>query len=303
MKRKLSLIAAALLLTFSAAGCSNPAAGISSSAASGVPSGLTGSVTISGSSALQPLVQAAADDLKKANSGLSITVNAGGSGIGLQNVLDKTVDIGDSDVFAGEKYDSSKVSGLVDHIVCVVGVAAVVNPNVKVTSMTQQQLIDVFTGKATNWKQVGGNDLPIVIINRPASSGTRSLFKKYALNGNTEVTGKALTEDNSGTLRQTVAQTSGAISYLAFSYLNDGTVKALSIDNVKPDYDNVYSGKYNIWGCEHMYTNGEDSGSAKALINYIKSEAFSKTITSKGYGLYGSMKVTRSAPAPASSSK
>lgn len=289
MKRIISLIAAVSLLALSLTSCSG-------NQTSSKNSGGSSSLTISGSSALQPLVKAAAEGFKAKKPELSITVNAGGSGTGLQNVYDKTVDIGDSDIFAEEKLDASKASKLVDHIVCVVGVAAVTNPDVKVTNLTKQQLVDIFTGKITNWKDVGGSDQKIVIINRPASSGTRALFKKYALGGNTEATGMALTEDNSGVLKQTVAQTSGAISYLAFSYLKDSTVTPVSIDNVTPSYDNVYSGKYGVWGYEHMYTYGEAAGNVKELIDYIKSDDFAKTITDKGYGVYKNMTVSRPAP-------
>jgi len=286
------LIAIALCGTVLTSCSSTETSSANTSGTSNVPTGLTGSVNISGSSALQPLVQAAADALKAVNIGLSITVNPGGSGTGLQNVSDKTVDIGNSDIFAEEKLDATKSAALVDHQVCVVGVAPVVNPKVGVTNITAQQLIDIFTGKTTNWKDVGGIDKAIVIINRPTSSGTRALFKKYALQGKDEKLG-TLGEDNNGTIKQAVAQTEASISYLAFSYLTDSTVNALSIDGKKPTYDNVYSGAYSIWGYEHMYTYGEAKGLAKSVIDFIKSPAFSQTMTDKGYGLISKMTVTR----------
>ena len=287
------LIAIALCGTVLTSCSSTETSSANTSGISNIPTGLTGSVNISGSSALQPLVQAAADALKAVNADLSITVNPGGSGTGLQNSYDKTVDIGNSDIFAEEKLDATKAAALVDHQVCVVGVAAVVNPNVGVTNITTQQLIDIFTGTTKNWKDVGGKDKSIVIVNRPASSGTRALFKKYGLSGKTEATGTALTDDNNGTIKQTVAQTEGSISYLAFSYLTGTTVTALSIDGKKPTYDNVYSGAYSIWGYEHMYTYGEATGVAKSVIDFIKSPAFSQTMTDKGYGLISKMTVTR----------
>lgn len=308
MKKFFAAVIAALLVTMSFSACAgtgtasstaNDSGAKSSENASKASSGntaLSGSINISGSSALQPLAQEAADSFKKANPNVSITVNAGGSGTGLQNVSDKTVDIGDSDVFASEKLSADKASALVDHIVCVVGVAAVTNPDVGVTNITKQQLIDIFTGKITNWKDAGGKNQKIVIINRPKSSGTRALFKQYGLNGKDEKTGEALTEDNSGTLKQNVTQTSGAIAYLAFSYLTDNKVSTLSIDGVKPTYDNIYSGKYGIWGYEHMYTNGAPSEPAKSFINYFSSPEFENSITNMGYGLSNKMTVKRDAP-------
>jgi phosphate transport system substrate-binding protein len=290
MKKILSVILAAFLMAASLCACS-----VNKSASSSASGSLSGTIQISGSSALQPLAQAAADKFKETNPDVSVTVNAGGSGTGLQNISDKTVDIGDSDVYAEEKLSSDKAKSLVDHIVCVVGVAAVANPQAGVSNVTKQQLTDIFTGKITNWKEVGGNDQKIVIINRPKSSGTRALFQKYALGGEEENTGKSLMEDNSGTLRQNVAQTSGSVAYIAFSYLND-SVKPLYVDNVQPTYENIYSGKYNIWGYEHMYTNGQPSALCKAFLDYVQSKDFAKTITEKGYGLYSEMKVKRSSP-------
>ncbi len=237
-----------------------------------------------GSSALAPLAQLAADDLKKTNPKISITVSAGGSGQGLKDVLAKTVDIGNSDVFAAEKLTSG-ADKLVDHQVCIIGVAAVVNQSVTVKNVTTDQLVQIFTGKVTNWNQVGGKDQKIVLINRPTSSGTRALFKKYALKGQTEASGKALSQDDSGILAQMVAQTPGAIGYLALSYTTGKSdLNLLSIDGNAPTYDNIYAGKYNVWGYEHMYTNGEATGLAKTFIDYIKSSDFAANIAAKGYG-------------------
>lgn len=304
MKKMIAGILAAALTVCTFAGCSGTSASTSSgtvSQAAGSTSAsastLSGTISISGSSALQPLVKAAADSFKVKNTQVAITVNAGGSGTGLQNVSDKTVDIGNSDVFAEEKLTAEKATELVDHIVCVVGVAAVVNPQAGVDNVTKQQLIDIFTGKITNWKDLGGSDQAIVIINRPKSSGTRTLFKAYALDGNEEASGQALTEDNSGTLKQTVAQTPGAIAYLAFSYLTDSTVNALSIDGIAPNYENVYSGKYPVWGYEHMYTNGTPTGAVKAFLDYFSDSECEMLIVNMGYGVSSKMTVTRSAPA------
>lgn len=320
MKKTLSLLIALIMLCSLLAGCGatnqpsptptlspsvspspsgsptasgSPSPSGSPSANAGVPTGLKGSVTMSGSSALKPLADAAVEALKTGNPDLSITVNAGGSGTGLQNVSDKTVDIGNSDVYADEKLDAAKAKALVDHKVCVIGIAAVANPNVKATNLTKKQLIDIFTGKVKNWKEVGGDDLGIVIVNRPTSSGTRALFKKYALDGNEEAAGQALQEDNSGVLKTTVEQTSGAIAYLALSYTENTTLKKLSLDGIEPTYENIYAGKYPVWGYEHMYTNGEATGAVKSVIDFMMSDAFASNIEKMGYGVTSKMTVTR----------
>lgn len=167
-----------------------------------------------------------------------------------------------------------------------------IGTNVK--SLTKAQLQDIFTGKVTNWKDVGGPDEAVVLITRPSTSGTRALFTKYALDGKEELSNKSMETDDSGTLVQTVSQTKGAIGYVALSYLmNNNTVTPLAIDGVEPTLDNVYNGKYPVWGYEHMYTKGEATGAVKAFIDFIMSKDYSADIEKQGYGVASKMKVTR----------
>ena len=253
---------------------------------------LTGSILALGSSALQPLAAEAANQFKVKNPDADVQVQGGGSGNGLVAVADGTAQIGNSDIFAEEK-SGVDAKALEDHKVCVVGFAAVVNPKVKVDNLTKAQLVDIFTGKIVNWKEVGGDDVKIVLINRPASSGTRATFKKYALDGKEEEVGKALTEDNSGTVLKAVADTEGSISYLALSYLKDKSVKALKLDGVEATVDNITSGKYPIWSYEHMYTKGAAQGLAKAFIDYMMNEDVKPLVNKLGYIPIKDMKVSR----------
>ena len=141
---------------------------------------LTGSITAAGSSALKPLVDDAADMFIEKYPDVSITIDAGGSGEGLKQVSEGTVNIGNSDVEASAKLDETQAKELVDHQVCVVTMAPIVNNDVKeggVEDLTKQQLIDIFTGKTTNWKDVGGPDEDIVLVTRPESSGTSATFQ------------------------------------------------------------------------------------------------------------------------------
>ena len=168
--------------------------------------------------------------------------------------------------------------------------APVVNADLGVDDLTTDQLIDIFTGKITNWKEVGGPDEEILLVTRPSSSGTRALFKNLALNGEEEASNEALETDDSGTLLQTVEQNKGAIGYVALSYLvNDDTVKTVSIDGVAPTLENTYNGNYKVWGFEHMYTNGEGSDAAQAFINYMMGDEFGESIEAMGYGVSSRM--------------
>lgn len=245
-----------------------------------------GTVTASGSSALLPFATQAADDFMAENPDCTVTVNGGGSGTGLTQVSEGAVDIGNSDVFAKEKLDKEKADELKDHKVAIITMAPVVNNDLDIKDLSTSQLVSIFTGKVSNWKEVGGPDLPIMLVTRPSSSGTRALFKEYALGGEEEASNAALETDDSGTLMETVKNNKGAIGYVALSYLVDNKdCKAISIDGVKPDLKNTYNGKYKVWGYEHMYTKGEGSEAAQAFIKFIMSDDYAKNVEKLGYGV------------------
>lgn len=274
-----------------ASGSNNTA---SSAPASEAPADLSGSIIASGSTALQPLVDQVSKKFTETNSGVSIQVQGGGSGTGLTQVSEGQVQIGNSDVFAAEKIDDAAKAGeLVDHQVAVVAMAAVVNKDVGVTNLTKQQLIDIFTGKTTNWKDAGGKDQKIVIVNRPSSSGTRATFEKYALGQKTDDLPGSIQEDASGTVRKLVSETPGAIGYLAFSYLDD-TVQTVQYEGVDPTQDNVATGTYPVWAYEHMYTKGTPDAATQAFLDYMLSDEVQKgDVVDLGYIPVSDMKIVR----------
>ncbi|PFP26572.1 phosphate-binding protein [Bacillus sp. AFS073361] len=254
---------------------------------------LSGSLTISGSSAMQPLVAAAAEEFMAANPKVDIQVNAGGSGTGLSQVAEGSVQIGNSDVFAEEK-EGIPADQIVDHKVAVVGMTAAVNPKVGIKDIKKEDLIKVFTGKITNWKELGGADQKIVLVNRPDSSGTRAIFNKFALDGATPAEG--ITEDSSNTVKKIINETDGAIGYLAFSYFTDETVTPLAIDGVEPTEENVQSGKFPVWAYQHSYTKGEATDLAKAFLDYLMSDDIqNKLLPEQGYLPVTKMQVERDA--------
>ncbi|BBI34931.1 phosphate ABC transporter substrate-binding protein [Cohnella abietis] len=254
---------------------------------------LSGSFLATGSSALQPLVDQVSKKFMDSNKKVSIQVQAGGSGTGLTQVSEGQSDIGNSDVFAEEKLDADKAAALVDHQVAVVGMSAVVNKEVAVDNLTKQQLVDIFTGKVTNWKEVGGNDQSIQIINRPSSSGTRATFEKYALGQKSEDLKGSIQEDSSGTVKKLVGETPGAIGYLALSYLDD-SVKAVKYEGVDANVENVANGTYPVWAYEHMYTKGEPTAAVKAFLEYMLSdEVQNGDVVELGYIPASKMEVKR----------
>jgi phosphate transport system substrate-binding protein len=250
-----------------------------SASASAAPSVacVTGSITAAGSTALQPLVDAAAKQYVKGCTGATIVVNGGGSGTGLSQVAGGSVQIGDSDVTAESKLATPDAAKLVDHIVARQGWIVVSNKDVTgITNLTTAQQVAIWTGKTTNWKDVGGPDMAIVLIFRPQSSGTRATFKKLVLGGVTEATGgQTLTEDSNGAVTTAVTKTDGAVSVIGFAYYNDPANKpllnGLQLDGVDATVSNMSSGTYKLAADGHMYTNGQPSGLTAAFLDYMMS--------------------------------
>lgn len=248
------------------------------------------SITAVGSSALQPLVETVAEEYQAKNPGKFINVQGGGSGTGLSQVQSGAVEIGNSDLFAEEK-SGIRADELLDHKVAVVGITPIVNKKVGVTNLTMDQLKGIFLGEITNWKDVGGADQKIVVLNRAAGSGTRGTFEKWVLDGETAI--PAQEQDSSGMVRQIVSDTPGAISYVAFSYVTDD-VMTLKLEGVAPTDENVTTNQWPIWAYEHIYTKENPDALTKEFLAYILSDEVQEKIVGElGYIPVSAMQVER----------
>ena len=279
-------------------GCGGSSSSSSSSDSSDKAASITGTVNCSGATSFQKLVESAAAKFEDAYPDVTVAITGGGSGQGLSDVKDGKAQIGRSDVFAEEKLDAADAAKLTDYTVAVVGMGPIVNSKVDVDDLTTEQLKGIFTGKITDWSEVGGTAGKIQVIERKAGSGTRATFEAAVLAGEKAPDDFApvAEEDSSGTVVEKIQATDGAISYLAFSYFDDTKFKALKVDGVEPKAQNVASGKFNIWAYEHMYTAADADEATQAFIDFMMSnEVQGSLVEEEGFIPASDMKVTKDA--------
>ncbi len=269
-KHKILATAMALLLGASLiAGCGG-------NKEAGKTGDVQGTVTASGSTALLPLLKPAQEEFQKKNAKATVTIAGGGSFTGLNQVSAGSVNIGNSDVALTDEY---KDKGLVDHQVAVAPFVFIANQDVSVDSLTQQQYVDILTGKITNWKEVGGKDQKITLIHRSKSSGSRATIAAVVLKG-AAFTDNAIIQDSNGAVRTAISSTPGSIGYVDAAYA-DTTVKSIAFNGEKYSADAVINGKYPVYAYEHMFTKGEATGAVKAFIDYVMSKDFQETYVEK----------------------
>jgi phosphate transport system substrate-binding protein len=308
-----------LILILCAQGCSSeessgspspsssasPSSSSGSSSSSGIQGGSsdsekTGIISASGSTALQPLLTQAVGTFttEKKFKG-TVTVSGGGSVQGITDVAAGKVDIGLSDI--SPQQAGKDGTGLVDNQIAVVAVGVAVSTDVasNMKEISTSDLKGIYTGKITDWKEVAGwkgVSTPITVYYEKSGSGIRYLFDNFGINtvlDNAQLkTLKNFIEiESPGKLQKDLENGKGGIGYAALPYCSK--LKLLKIDGTEAAYESVYSGKYKIWGCEHMYTMGEPTGAAKSFIEYLTSQDFQKAITAGGYGIISEMKVSR----------
>ena len=223
---------------------------------------VSGKVSASGSTALLPLLKPAQEEFHKMYDKVTVNIAGGGSFTGMNQVSEGTVNIGNSDVALPTEF---KDKGIVDHKVVVLPFVFITNKDVTVDNLTEQQAVDILTGKITNWKEVGGQDKAITIIHRAKSSGSRATITETVLKG-AAFTDQAVIQDSNGAVKAAIANTPGAIGYVDAPYA-DGSVKTLDYNGVKYSPEAVTSGKYPVYSYGHMYTKGEATGATKAFID------------------------------------
>ncbi len=241
--------------------------------------GMKGTLRIAGGTAHIPVMKEAAKRIMTFNGDIQIIIAGGGSGVGIKQVGEGLVDIGNSGRKPTDeeinKYQLKMFKWAID------GVGVVVNPENKVKALSKAQLIDIFSGKINNWKSIGGVDKAINIYTRDKASGTRAVFWKKALDKG-EITAKANFVVSNGGMKSAVSSDPYAIGYVSVGYI-DESVAPVALGGVVPTLENVKQGKYQIARGLYSNTKGEPSGLTKKFIDFIFSSEGQKIASEKGF--------------------
>lgn len=271
-KRLLAAVMACVLVGTLFTGCNSDNAGGSGDTSS---SGNAEPVTIkmSGSTSMEDLAKGLAEDYHSKYGNVTIDVQLGGSGAGIKNVQD-----GNSQIGNVSRALKDTETGLKEYKVAIDSISVIVNKENAVSDISTENLIKIFKGEITNWKEVGGADMKIAVIGRESGSGTRAAFEELLKVEDACKYSQELTE--TGIVATSVASTAGAIGYISYAYLND-TVKGLKIDGVDCTIDNVKAGTYPIQRPFLMVTKeNESNADVKAFLDYVLSDEGQAIVTS-----------------------
>ena len=275
--KKFGALLLACVLSFSLVGCGNNDGG-SDAAASG-SGDVSGTVALNGSTSMEELVNGLKEAIVETYPNLQLEPQFTGSSAWVEAVTNGTADIGD---VSRALTDEEKAAGLVENVVAIDGIAVITDTANTATNLTTQQLKDIYTGKITNWSEVGGADQNIVVIGRESGSGTRDAFEEIL--DIADQCQLAQTLNETGAVAAAVQSTPGAIGYISLDALND-KVKALQLDGVAPSEETVKDGSYTLQRPFVMATKGEiseQSAQVQAVFEFINSDAGQEVISSVG---------------------
>lgn len=241
--------------------------------------GKKGRIDIAGGTAHIPVMKAAAKRIMQVNPNIRISIAAGGSGVGVQKVGEGLVHIGNS----GRELSDKEVAkyGLKSFAFALDGVAVAVNPKNGVADLTAAQVQEIFAGRITNWKAVGGRDAAIHLFTRDEASGTREVFWEKLLKKGA-IAEKANVVASNGAMKSALTGDPDGIGYVSIGHIDD-TIKAPMLDGIAPTQDNARSGKYPIVRKLYMNTKGVPAGLTATFINYILGPEGAKMTADAGY--------------------
>lgn len=240
-------------------------------------------IVLDGSTTVGPIAKAFAQHFTK-TTGVEVTVSESGSGNGAKSLINKTCEIADmSRAMKESEIAAAKTNGVnpVAHIVALDGLSVIVHPSNRVKGLSKDQIREIYTGKFTNWKEVGGPNAAIIVIQRESNSGTQDTFKELVM-GEAKIFDKAETQSSNGAIKSRVATTPAAISFVGLGFV-DRSVKAITVDGIKSSVKTVKDGTYPIHRPLFMYTNGEATGNIKKFIDMAKTKEGKLIISEIGF--------------------
>ena len=278
MKKLIGIIMAVMLAATVIVGCGKSDKEPVETKTEGGNTALTGTVTTDGSTSMEKVIGFLSEAYMEENSGVKVTYNPTGSGSGIKAVEEGRCDIGLS---SRDLKDEEKSAGLVGTVVALDGIAIVVNPQNKVTDLTIDQIAALYRGEITNWKDVGGDDAPVVPIGREAASGTRDGFE--SITGTKDKCSHSQELTSTGDVIATVGSNPNAIGYASLASVKD-SVRALKVEGVEPTTETIQTGQYKIQRDFVMVTKSGVtlSPAAQAFFNYATSGAADDMIVKAG---------------------
>lgn len=280
--KTMAWVGAAILAVGSFTGCGSreaEAAAESGKQEEGASGSLKGNISMSGSTSMEKLANSLAESFMLKYPGVTVTPEFTGSSAGIEAVAAGNVDIGNS---SRELKDSEKEAGAVENIVAIDGIAVVLDPANTVTDLSKDQLIGIYKGEIRNWSEIGGNEMPIVVIGREAGSGTRDAFEEIL--GIKDACAYASELDSTGTVMAKVASVPGAIGYVSLDVVDD-TVITAALDGVEAEPDNIKAGSYFLSRPFVMATRGEiaeQSELVQEFFRYLETEEGKAVISGAG---------------------
>lgn len=281
IKKTLMLLCAAVLLIGAFTGCA-PAGTNEQNGNEQAAGGLSGSITVNGSTSVQPLAEELVKAFKEKNPNTVIDIQGGGSGVGIKSAADGVVDIGMSsrELKAEEKT-------LKEFKIAVDGIAVILNPANAINDLTMEQIYKIYTGEITDWKDVGGKPGAITVVTREEGSGTRGAFIELTgieSDDADKTIATAITQGSTGAVMTTVAGDPNAIGYASFGSAKENTeVKLISVDGKACTEENIYAGEYKISRPFLMLTQADPTGPAKEFLDFILSSEGQKVVGGHGY--------------------
>lgn len=249
-----------------------------------VPTFAAKNLTIKGSTTVLPVSQSCAEAFMNKHSDVNISVQGGGSGVGIASLIDGTCDIADASRPIKDKEIAKAEENGIDpyeNVVALDGIAVIVHPSNPVDGLSIEQIKKIYTGEASNWNEVGGKDMKVVVISRDSASGTFETFNELALDKE-KVRPDALLQASNQAVAQTVSRTKGAVGYVGLGYLSS-SVKGVAVDGVEPTKANVVKGSYKLARELYMYTDGPPQGLVKDFIDFVLSEEGQKLVEKAGF--------------------